>query len=268
MREFDFGSDADIAFVIPDSEAPRIRLWTLIANRIIDIISSYTADGQMFTIDARLRPLGRDGDLVQTEAQFLAYFSGKAESWEAITYMKARNVAGDAEAGRQFLAKLQDVLWQRFSREDDFAELLLQMRMRLEAEQGAAKPLKSGAGGYYDIDFILLYWRLRHAESFYESLNTPQRIEIIRETDPAYGPELDTLLRATQVLRSLDHGVRVSSGTSAHDLPPTEWQRELLGELVSRWLPDDVAGGPLAEIVDVTRQQVRAVFGKAFKGIG
>ena len=268
MREFDFGSDADIAFVIPDSEAPRIRLWTLIANRIIDIISSYTADGQMFTIDARLRPLGRDGDLVQTEAQFLAYFSGKAESWEAITYMKARNVAGDAGAGRQFLAKLQDVLWQRFSREDDFAELLLEMRMRLEAEQGAAKPLKSGAGGYYDIDFILLYWRLRHAESFYESLNTPQRIEIIRETDPAYGPELDTLLRATQVLRSLDHGVRVSSGTSAHDLPPTEWQRELLGELVWRWLPDDVAGGPLAEIVDVTRQQVRAVFDKAFKGIG
>ena len=268
MREFDFGSDADVAFVIPDTEAPRIRLWTQVANRIIDIISSYTADGQMFTIDARLRPLGRDGDLVQTEGQFLSYFSDKAESWEAITYMKARNVAGDPGAGTEFLAKLQDVLWQRFSREVGFAELLLQMRMRLEAEQGEAKPLKSGAGGYYDIDFILLYWRLRHAESFFESLNTPQRIEIIRETDPSFGPELDTLLHATQVLRSLDHGVRVSSGSSAHDLPPTEWQRELLGELVSRWLPSDVAGGSLSEIVDATRKQVREVFGMAFQGIG
>lgn len=268
MSEFDFGSDADVAFVIPDSEAPRIRLWTQVANRIIDIISSYTADGQMFTIDARLRPLGRDGDLVQTEGQFLSYFSEKAESWEAITYMKSRNVAGDAKVGREFLAKLQDVLWQRFSREEEFAELLLRMRMRLEAEQGAAKPLKSGAGGYYDIDFILLYWRLRHAESFYELLNTPQRIEIIRKTDPAFGPELDTLLRATRVLRSLDHGVRVSSGSSAHDLPPTEWQRELLGELVSRWLPDDISGDSLAEIVAATRKQVREVFGKAFQGFG
>ena len=268
MCEFDFGSDADVAFVIPDSEASRIQLWTQVANRIIDIISSYTADGQMFTIDARLRPLGRDGDLVQTEGQFLSYFSEKAESWEAITYMKSRNVAGDARAGRDFLARLQDVLWQRFSREEEFAELLLGMRMRLEAEQGAAKPLKSGSGGYYDIDFILLYWRLRHAESFYELLNTPQRIEIIRETDPAFGPELDTLLHATRVLRSLDHGVRVSSGSSAHDLPPTEWQRELLGELVSRWLPDDIAEGALAEIVSETRKQVREVFGKAFQGFG
>ena len=268
MREFDFGSDADVAFVIPNSEAPRIQLWTLVANRIIDIVSSYTADGQMFTIDARLRPLGRNGDLVQTEAQFLAYFSGTAESWEAITYMKARNIAGDAEAGREFLAKLQDVLWQRFSHEDEFAALLLRMRMRLEAEQGAAKPLKSGPGGYYDIDFILLYWRLRHAEAFYESLNTPQRIEIIRKTDPAFGPDLDKLLRATQVLRSLDHGVRVSTGTSAHDLPPTEWQRQLLGALVSRWLPNEVRQGSLTEIVDATRTQVREVFGKAFEGVG
>ena len=268
MCEFDFGSDADVAFVIPDSEASRIRLWTQVANRIIDIISSYTADGQMFTIDARLRPLGRDGDLVQTEGQFLSYFSEKAESWEAITYMKSRNVAGDAKAGRNFLAKLQDVLWQRFSREEEFAELLLRMRLRLEAEQGEAKPLKSGAGGYYDIDFILLYWRLRHAESFYELLNTPQRIEIIRETDPAFGPDLDTLLHATRVLRSLDHGVRVSSGSSAHDLPPTEWQRELLGELVSRWLPDDISGDSLTEIVGDTRKRVRQVFGKAFQGFG
>ena len=267
MREFDFGSDADVAFVIPDAEAPRIQLWTLVANRIIDIASSYTADGQMFTIDTRLRPLGRDGDLVQTEGQFLAYFAGRAESWEAITYMKARTVAGDAQEGRRFLAKLQHVLGQRFSGEDDFARLLLRMRLRLEEEQGAAKPLKSGAGGYYDIDFILLYWRLRHAESFYESLNTPQRIGIIRETDPDFGPELDTMLRATRVLRSVDHGVRVSTGTSAHDLPPTEWQRDLLGDLVSRWLPGDAAGSSLAAIVDATRKQVREVFLGAFQGI-
>ncbi|MCY4189007.1 MAG: hypothetical protein OXD30_11040, partial [Bryobacterales bacterium] len=76
-----------------------------------------------------------------------------------------------------------------------------------------------------------------------------------------------TMLRATRVLRSVDHGVRVSTGTSAHDLPPTEWQRDLLGDLVSRWLPGDAAGSSLAAIVDATRKQVREVFLGAFQGI-
>ena len=264
MREFDLGSDADIVFVIPDAESGRVSLWTDVAKRIIGIVSSYSAEGQMFTIDARLRPLGRDGDLVQTEGRFLAYFAGQAESWEALTYMKARAVAGDIETGKAFLARLQDVLWRHFAHRENLASLLVRMRSRLEDEQGASKPLKSGAGGYYDIDFILLYWRLLHAESFYESLNTPERIEIVRKTDPAFDMDLDALLTATRVLRALDHGMRVSKGNSSHALPPTEWQRQLLKELIVRWLPAKGIDKPLPVLLEETMASVRAVFNKAF----
>lgn len=267
MREFDLGSDADLAFVIPDGEAPRRQFWTQVAKRIISIVSSYTADGQMFTIDPRLRPLGRDGELVQTEGQFLAYFSNGAESWEAITYMKARTIAGDHEAGKSFLARLQDVLWQRFAHRENLVSLLVRMRDRIEVEQGESKPLRSAPGGYYDIDFILLYWRLLHAESFYESLNTPERIEIIRKTDPSYDMDLDALLSATTVYRALDHGVRVYKGATSHALPPTEWQRQLLSELMSRWLPQTVELRSLEQLVEKTMKSVRSVFNKAFAAI-
>ncbi len=266
MREFDLGSDADLVFVIPDSESGRAQFWTDVAKRVIGIVSSYSADGQMFTIDPRLRPLGRDGDLVQTEGRFLAYFSGEAESWEALTYMKARTIAGDTDAGKAFLARLQEVLWRHFAHRDDLAALLVRMRDRLEAEQGESKPLRSGPGGYYDIDFVLLYWRLLHAESFYESLNTPQRIEIIRKTHPAFEADLDALLAATRVFRSLDHGGRVSKGASAHALPPTEWQRQLLAELMARWLPPETMAQPLPDLVRNTMGSVRAIFNKAFAG--
>lgn len=265
MREFDLGSDADVAFVIPDNEASRRSIWTQVVNRIIDIVSSYTAEGQMFSIDTRLRPLGRDGELVQTEKQFLTYFSGRAESWEALTYMKARTVAGDADAGEDFLARLQAVLWQHFAHREELGSLLARMRDRIEAEQGEAKPLKSGRGGYYDVDFILMYWRLLHAESFYASLNTPQRIEIIRKTSPEHDADLDVLLRTTTILRSLDHGTRLSKGTSSHALPPTEWQRELLAKLVARWLPSQDRATPLAELVDSARKAARAVFNEAIR---
>lgn len=264
MQEFDLGSDADVVFVIPDSESGRSGFWTQIANRIIGIVSSYTADGQMFAIDPRLRPLGRDGELVQTESQYLAYFAGKAESWEALTYMKARTVAGDREKGTQFLARLQEVLWQGFAHREELASRLVGMRRRLEAEKGSAKPLKSGPGGYYDIDFILLYWRLLHAESFYESLNTPQRIEIIRTTHPEYRHSLDALLRAACIFRTLDHGGRISKGASSQDLPPTEWQRKQLAELVARWLPEDARDIPLPALLESTCQDVRKIFWRAF----
>lgn len=265
MREFDLGSDADVVFVIPDEQAARRAAWTQVVNRIIDIVSSYTAEGQMFSIDTRLRPLGRDGELVQTEKQFLTYLGGRAESWEALTYMKARTVAGDVHAGEGFLARLQEVLWQHFAHREELGSLLARMRARLEAEQGEAKPLKSGRGGYYDVDFILMYWRLLHAESFYASLNTPQRIEIIRRTSPEHDADLDVLLRTTTILRSLDHGTRLSKGTSSHALPPTEWQRELLAELVARWLPAQDRTTPLVDLVESARRAARAVFNEAFR---
>ncbi len=264
MREFDLGSDADLVFVIPDSEAERRQMWMQVAKRVTGIISSYTADGQMFTVDPRLRPRGRDGELVQTEGQYLRYFKDGAESWEALTYMKARSIAGNADRGKEFLAKLQEVLWQRFAPRKDLASLLVRMRDRLEVEQGESRPLRSGPGGYYDIDFILLYWRLLHAGSFYESLNTPERIEIIRETEPANVQDLDTLLTATTVLRSLDHAVRVNKGVSSSALPPTEWRRRLLQELISRWIPDELAEQPLQGLIETTMGSVRDVFRRAF----
>ncbi len=264
-REFDLGSDADVVFVIPDSEAERRQLWAQAANRIVDIIASYTADGQMFSLDTRLRPLGRDGELVQTESQYLTYFSEKAETWEALSYMKSRTVAGDAEAGTEFLAKLQKILWRRFAKSDDLAPLLFDMRMRLESEQGKVQPLKSGEGGYYDIDFLLMYWRLLHAESFYESLNTPQRIEIIRETDPALGEQLDVLKAAATFLRALDHAVRIQKGTSSHAMPTALWQQEMIAGLVKRWSPYTNKSDHMDTLLAETCSAVREIFWSTFK---
>jgi len=67
MREFDLGSDADLVFVIPDQDSGEQVYWTGVAERMIQILGSYTGEGVMFTIDTRLRPNGREGDLVQSE---------------------------------------------------------------------------------------------------------------------------------------------------------------------------------------------------------
>ncbi len=264
MREFDLGSDADIVFVIPDDEAPYARHWTKAANRVIDLVSGHTKDGRMFSMDPRLRPLGRDGELVQTEKQFLSYFAHRAEAWEALTYMKARTIAGDPLAVKRFLSELQDVAWHRFGLSDDLSPLLVKMRQRIEKDQGEKRPIKSGPGGYYDIDFILMSLRLRRAEMFFESLNTLQRIEIIHATGLLDDKDRNSLLDAATFFRALDHAVRVATGSSSSALPAEQRLLDMLGDLVGRWSPIRPQGRSLASLLDEVRASTRATFNRIF----
>ena len=157
LSEFDLGSDADLVFIIPDADAHEHRFWTGVAERMIQTLSSYTGEGLMFAIDTRLRPNGREGELVLPEAAYKSYFEGHAEAWEGISYMKARAIAGDAESATVFLHELQDVDWRRYGQSMRSRRDLVEMRVRVEREQGPRNPLKAGMGGYYDIDFALMY---------------------------------------------------------------------------------------------------------------
>ena len=162
MREFDLGSDADLVFVIPDADAAEHAFWTGVAERMIQTLSAYTGEGVMFTVDTRLRPNGREGDLVQIRRRLQEPTSpSHAEAWEGITYMKSRAVAGNVERATEFLHELQEVDWRRYGQSMRSRKELAEMRARLEREQGPRNPLKAGAGGYYDIDFALMYLRLQ-----------------------------------------------------------------------------------------------------------
>ncbi|MBV9084695.1 MAG: hypothetical protein JOZ62_18620, partial [Acidobacteriaceae bacterium] len=155
MREFDLGSDADLLFIIPDSESIRHQFWTRVAEHMIQTLTAYAGDGPILSLDTRLRPNGREGSLVQTESKYVEYFANHAEAWEGIAYMKARGVAGDLDRATSFLTQLQQVDWRRWGQSGRSKQDLRQMRLRLQREQGALTPLKAGEGGYYDADFIL-----------------------------------------------------------------------------------------------------------------
>ncbi|MBI1356266.1 MAG: glutamine-synthetase adenylyltransferase [Acidobacteria bacterium] len=259
MREFDLGSDADLIFVLPDG-APNRRFWNVFAGKLIEVISSYTAEGRIFSVDARLRPRGRDGELVQAESAYLTYFREHAEAWEALSYMKARTVAGDFEAGRRFLERLQTIGWERFGQSEDLAGLLRGMRARLEREQGRPNPLKAGVGGYYDIDFILLYLRLRNAGVFFEYLSTPQRIEIVRAYGSLSDEQAAQLRRAAVFFRAVDHAIRASTGHSSATLPASLALQETICELLGRWSAVQPSSQPLAAVVEGVRSGSRALF--------
>ncbi len=143
MREFDLASDADLVFVIPDSDGAEIVFWTRVAERLIEVVTAYTGGGMLFAVDTRLRPNGGGGPLVQTESAVTDYFARDAEAWEGITYMKSRAVAGDAAHAESFLHQLQEVDWRRYGQSGRSRTDLRQMRLRLEKEQGDVASAKS-----------------------------------------------------------------------------------------------------------------------------
>ncbi|MBI4907146.1 MAG: glutamine-synthetase adenylyltransferase [Acidobacteria bacterium] len=262
--EFDLGSDADLVFVLPDADGGELEFWTRVAAKFIDRLSAYTREGFMFTVDARLRPNGREGPLVQMETTYKEYFANRAEAWEGLTYMKARAVAGNPARATQFLNELQELDWRRYGQSGRSLKQLRQMRLRLEKEQASDNPLKAGTGGYYDVDFALMYLRLKGAGIFYPALNTPQRIDVIEKMGHLERADAAFLRDAATFYRSLDHGLRIMSGQPEGTLPKSRLQTDTLCELTSRWMPPFLTDQPIEVELAQIQERAREFFDRLF----
>jgi len=264
MHEFDLSSDADILFVVPDQDSAEMAFWTRVAERVIDILTAYTGEGTLLAVDTRLRPNGSSGALVQTDRSCLEYFARGAEAWEGIAYMKSRAVAGNLDTGTAFLHRLQDADWRRYGQSGRSRQSLRNMRARVEKEQGSANPLKAGLGGYYDIDFILMYLRLKGAGIFFKVLNTPERIDVIEKTGHLDRADADFLRDAATFYRAVDHALRVYSGHAEGSLPVATTQMECLTELVHRWVPEHMSRQPIPAQLAQIKARTRETFDRLF----
>ena len=150
-REFDLLSDADVLFVADESANREVCLRA--AEQVMALLTAYTRDGTAFPIDTRLRPQGRQGELVTGLGRLIAYFSSEARPWEAISYLRLRHVAGSEELGAQVVDSVHEGI-SEVARRPSFASELADLRLRLE-ETDKATNFKTGPGGTYDIDYLM-----------------------------------------------------------------------------------------------------------------
>jgi glutamate-ammonia-ligase adenylyltransferase len=132
------------------------------------------------------------------------------------------------------------------------------MRARLERDQGAARPLKAGRGGYYDIDFLLLYLRLKDAGVYYSALNTIERIEVLENTEKLSHQDAHFLRQAASFYRALDHTLRILTGHAEGRLPKSDAQLEGLNAVLPRWTPI-----PLSDLTRI-REETRVLYRRFF----
>ena len=118
----------------------------------------------------------------------------------------------------------------------------------------------------YDIDFSLLFLRLKAGGLFYKVLNTPERINIIEATGHLERADAEFLLDAGTFYRAVDHALRVYSGHAEASLPNSESQLQVLTELLHRWTPEHRNGQPLKAELAKIQARTREIFERLFAG--
>jgi glutamate-ammonia-ligase adenylyltransferase len=261
----DLGSDADLVFVATDAQAAaRLRP---VAEKLLQVISGYTRDGTLFPIDVRLRPRGGEGELVQTGERVLDYFSHSAEVWEAVTYLKARPVAGNLEWAEEWCDQLREVLRRRFSQWATIQPALVEMRRRLEEEITKSREggdnLKTGVGGFYDLDFIFSALSLASGATSMAAWTLTGQGERAEGSSRLSGDERFQLHAAACVLRAADHAIRLVTGRGTAQLPRGP-RAELVAELAGGFLGEDLTTEMLVKQVQAARESVRAIYLRVF----
>jgi glutamate-ammonia-ligase adenylyltransferase len=244
--EIDYGSDLDILFVT-NAKAKELPKLQRLAVEVMELMSRRTEQGIVFHTDARLRPDGEKGLLVNTLDAYAEYYRHRAQLWEIQALTRTRPVAGDLALGEQF-QKLATVLTD-FSRVGqasrlspikkkrdrleacpalptcfmpDWKNQIHQMRLRIEKERTLRGQddlaIKTGKGGLMDAEFIAQALCL---ENGWHEPNTLRALE--RGRDAGILPDAGRLLENYRALRRVEGILR-------------RWSYE--GEIV---LPDDPA---------------------------
>lgn len=162
-QEIDYGSDLDIIFVASSASKNLTKLARM-ALEIMELLSTRTEDGLVFLTDARLRPDGEKGLLVNTIEAYEHYYRHRAQLWEIQSLTRTRPLCGDLRLGENF--QQMTALLTNFSRPSiplaaytpDWKQVIHRMRLRIQNERTPrgkdALAIKTGAGGLMDAEFI------------------------------------------------------------------------------------------------------------------
>ncbi|MEY2428287.1 MAG: [glutamine synthetase] adenylyltransferase / [glutamine synthetase]-adenylyl-L-tyrosine, partial [Verrucomicrobiota bacterium] len=141
--EIDYGSDLDILF-IAESKTKGLDKLAKLAAEVMDLLSLRTEQGMVFHTDARLRPDGEKGLLVNTLKAFEEYYRERAELWEIQSLTRTRVIAGDWKMGEKFqklaaaLTNFKDPSLPLVAYSPDWKQKIHRMRMRIEKERTPA----------------------------------------------------------------------------------------------------------------------------------
>ncbi len=279
-REIGYGSDADVLFVhrpvagLPESDAPAATQQAkAIVQRLTALLTAPLRPAIMaervLTVDADLRPEGRNGPLVRSLDAYREYYQRWSSPWEAQALLRALPMAGSDQLAADFITMADPIRYPRELPEASLREIK-RIKARMESERlprGAdpSRHVKLGRGGLSDVEWLVQLLQLQHAHDHPElrttatipALHAAVRLDLVGGEDAA-------VLEAAWRLAGRIRNANVMWTGKPSDLLPSA-RRDL--EAVARWCGYEPGNATAFEedYLGLTRR-ARAVFERLFYG--
>ncbi|UTW57326.1 bifunctional [glutamine synthetase] adenylyltransferase/[glutamine synthetase]-adenylyl-L-tyrosine phosphorylase [Kordiimonas sp. SCSIO 12603] len=236
--ELNYSSDIDlIALFDPElvhysgNKTPA-QCYIKITQELMQIIEKRTMHGYVFRTDLRLRPDPGSTPVAISVYAAESYYHSMAANWERSAMIKASVVAGDRQAGEQYLQSLSSWVWRRhmdFAALKDIASIKNQIDRHYQHTDLAVGPdynVKLGKGGIREIEFYAQINQLLHAgrhpnlriKGTMEALRLLLKQELVSEENTA------ALIEAYIFLRTIEHRIQMVNDEQCHSIPSEQEQ--------------------------------------------
>jgi glutamate-ammonia-ligase adenylyltransferase len=231
-RELNYSSDVDL-IILFDAETMRYRgkrdlqnFCTRLAQELVRMMEERTAEGYVFRTDLRLRPDPGSTPPALSRQAAIAYYESAGQNWERAALIRSRAVAGDLEAGNEFLVALGPFLWRKHL---DFAAIqdIHSIKRQIHAHKGGATiavaghNIKLGRGGIREIEFFAqtqqLIWGGR--EPGLRVTATCAALAALARAGHITAEAAETLSRSYRFLRRIEHRLQMVEDTQTHTIP-------------------------------------------------
>ena len=269
--DLNYSSDIDLIYVyeLPGGDDnPRANeaheRYQKLGRRLTALLSEHTAEGYLYRVDMRLRPLGQRGALVYSLQQSVHYYETMGETFERFALLKARPIAGDPELGATFVERVAPFVYRKYLDQAAIEELA---RYKKRADREHAKHgdlddnVKEGRGGIREVELFAQVFQLIYGGTQL-SLRTGHTLTALRELgklDFIEAREERDLEAAYIFLRNIEHGLQAAQGQQTHSLSGTE---RGLRALARRLGFDDIES--LTGVLDTHRDKVHAIYAHLF----
>lgn len=173
-KELGYGSDLDLVLLYDETDHESMEKIPILARRLISWMTLKTSDGDLYEIDNALRPNGSAGLLVSSFDAFEKYQrqldQNSAWTWEHQALTRARFYVGKNSLKERFEAIRQEVLSLKRSNVNLLVDVF-EMRKKLWLSHKAKIGFFNGKfspGGMIDVEFVVQYLILAHANSHIE----------------------------------------------------------------------------------------------------
>jgi len=239
--ELNFSSDIDLVFLFPDggeTDGPRPvsneEYFTRLGQALIRLLDQRTAEGFVFRVDMRLRPLGEPGPLVMNFAAFEAYLQQHGRDWERYAWVKARAVTGAAKYRGLYDEVVRPFVYRRYL---DFGvyESLREMKAMIAREVARRElqdNVKLGPGGIREIEFIVQAQQLIRggAEPGLQTAALQAALPRLAGAKLLPAATVAELRAAYEFLRRVENRLQMVQDAQTHALPTDALGRERLAK--------------------------------------